>query len=291
MVDIRIVTDSTAHFPNPHLAQQYDITVVPNTIQIGGRVYKEGVDLSAEDAMRLCTHDQMIPIVAPPDETAFADVYRQIAGSCDAIISIHPSRKIFPSWDQARAAAGQLSGQCEIVVIDSQTVSAGQAMLARTAAQAAQTEATLDDAVRKIRGAIDRIYSVYYIDAMNSLLQKNIMSRSHVILGSMLGVKPFLTIEEGALRPIEKVRTRSQAVERLIEFVTEFTDIEDVVILQNKPYASEQTRILQDRLAVEFPGRHFPYILYGPSLTGLLGTEVTGIVLLESEMEYLDDGF
>jgi DegV family protein with EDD domain len=291
MVDIRIVTDSTAHFPNPHLAQQYDIAVVPNTIQIGGRVYKEGVDLSAEDAMRLCTHDQMIPIVTPPDETAFVEVYRQIGGSCDAIISIHPSRKIFPSWDQARAAAGQLSGQCEIVVIDSQTVSAGQAMLARAAAQAAQTEATLDDAVRKIRGAIDRIYSVYYIDAMNSLLQNNIMSRSHVILGSMLGVKPFLTIEEGALRPIEKVRTRSQAVERLIEFVTEFTDIEDVVILQNKPYASEQTRILQDRLAVEFPGRHFPYILYGPSLTGLLGTEVTGIVLLESEMEYLDDGF
>src|SRR5690606_19480119 len=219
------------------------------------------------------------------------DSHRHAAGR-DGFCGCVPSASRFlPSGDRARAAAGQASGQGEIVVIDSQTVSAGQAMLARAAAQAAQTEATLDEAVRKIRGAIDRIYSVYYIDAMNSLLQNNIMSRSHVILGSMLGIKPFLTIEEGALRPIEKVRTRAQAVERLIEFVTEFTDIEDVVILQNKPYASEQTRILQDRLAVEFPGRHFPYILYGPSLTGLLGTEVTGIVLLESEMEYLDDGF
>jgi hypothetical protein len=77
----------------------------------------------------------------------------------------------------------------------------------------------------------------------------------------------------------------------MVEFVVEFTDIEEVIILQNKPYISDQTRMLQDRLAVEFPGRHFPYALYGPSLTALLGTEVPGVVVLESEMEFFDDGY
>lgn len=291
MVKIQIVTDSTAHFTNPHLIQQHGITVIPNTIQIAGKRYKEGTELTNEEAMRLAQYEQMIPTVESPGEADFADVFRRLAGTCEAIISIHPSRKIYPSWDYARAAAAHIAGQCEIVVIDSQTISVGQAMLTRIAARACEEENGLEEVVRKVRGAIDRVYSVYFMDAINALYQNEIMSRSHVILGTMLGVKPFLTIEDGALKPIEKVRTRSQAIERLVEFVVEFTDIEEVVILQNKAYASDQTRMLQDRLAVEFPGRHFPYALYGPSLAALIGFEAMGVVLLESEMEYLEDGF
>ncbi len=291
MVNIQIVTDSTAHFINPHVVQQHGITIIPNGIYIAGKRYKEGVDLTNEEAMRLLHYEQVTPQVESPTEADYLDVFRRLAGGCEAIVSIHPSRKMYPSWDHARAAATQIAGQCEIVVIDSQTLSVGQAMLTRIAARACEEETSLEEVVRKVRGAIDRVYSVYFMDAVNALFHNEIMSRSHVILGTMLGVKPFLTVEDGALKPIEKVRTRSQAIERLVEFVIEFTDIEEVVILQNKPYASDQTRMLQDRLAVEFPGRHFPYALYGPSLTALIGSEAMGVVLLENEMEYLEDGF
>jgi DegV family protein with EDD domain len=290
MVKIQVVTDSSAQFTNPHLIQQYGVTVVPNRITIAGKPYREGVDLSADEAMKLCLHEQTVPVVHSPTEADFAEVYRNLFGTCDAILSIHPSRKIFPSWDHGRAAANQVAGSSEIVVIDSQTISAGQAMLVRVAVRAAEENATVEAIVRKVRGAVERVYTVFYVDAINSLLQNDILSQSHVILGSMLGIKPFLTVEDGLLKPIEKVRTRSQAIERLVEFVVEFTDIEDVVILQSKSHISDQTRMLQDRLAVEFPGRHFPYMLYGPSLTALIGTDATGIVLFESEMEYLDDG-
>lgn len=291
MIKIQVVTDSSAQVTNPHLIQQQDVTVVPNRITIAGKTYREGVDLNADEAMKLCLHEQTVPVVQSPSEAEFAEVYRQLVGTCDAIISIHPSRKMFPSWDHGRAAANQVAGSSEIVVVDSQTISAGQAMLVRVAGQAAEEESSVEAVVRRVRGAVERVYSVFYVDAINSLMQNEILSQSHVILGSMLGIKPFLTVEDGLLKPIEKVRTRSQAIERLVEFVVEFTDIEDVVILQNKSHISDQTRMLQDRLAVEFPGRHFPYTLYGPSLTALVGTEATGIVLFESEMEFIDDDF
>ena len=291
MSRIRIVTDSAAHFANPHFVEQYPITVVPNTITIGDKGYREGVDLSAEEAMQLIVKDQLAPVVTAPDEAAFASVFRQLADTCDAIISIHPSRKLFPGWDHAKAAARQIGGHCEVVVIDSQTISVAQGMLVRAAARIIEDEDDLDTIIRKIRGAIDRIYSVFYIDEINSLLQHQILSSSHTILGAMLGLKPFLAMDDGMLKPIEKVRTRSQAIERLVEFVIEFTDIEEVVILQNKSYISDQTRMLQDRLTIEFPGRHFPYMLYGPSLASLVGTEVTGVALLESEMEFMENGF
>ena len=291
MTKIHIVTDSAAHFANAQFVQQFPVTVVPNTVRIGTKTYRDGVDISAEDAMRLVLNEQTVPVITPPDEKAFLEVYRRVAANADGIISIHPSRKMSASWEYARAAAQQMVGHCEVVAIDSQSISAGQAMVVRVAARIVQEEIDLDVAVRKIRGVIERVYSVFYIDEINAMLNKHILSSSHTILGSMLGIKPFLAIEDGELKPIEKVRTRAQAIERLTEFVVEFTEIEDVVILQNRAAVSEQTRMLQDRLAVEFPGRHFPYTLYGPSLTALIGTEVTGVALLESEMEYLNNDF
>src|SRR5690606_29673965 len=225
------------------LMQQYGVTVVPNRITIAGKTYREGVDLNADEAMKLCLHEQAVPVVEPPSEHEFAEVYRRLVGTCDAILSIHPSRKIFSSWDNGRAAANQVAGSSEIVVIDSQTISAGQAMLVRVASRAAEEEESVEAVVRKVRGAVDRVYTIFYVDSINSLMQNDILSQSHVILGAMLGIKPFLTVEDGLLRPIEKVRTRSQAIERLVEFVVEFTDIEDVVILQNKSHISDQTRM------------------------------------------------
>src|SRR5690606_2996593 len=208
-----------------------------------------------------------------------------------AIISIHASREISPSLGMARRAAQQVAGNCRIVVVDSETVSVGQAMLVRVAVRAAQEQDTLEDVVRVVRGAVERIYTVFYTESMDYLLQSRIMSPSHTILGAMLGIKPFLSVENGRLQPMEKVRTRAQAIERLVEYAVEFSDIEDMVILQHKPFMSEQTRMLQERLAVEFPGRHFPYGMYGPSLAALIGADATGLAILESEIEKDDDDF
>ncbi|HEX2620285.1 MAG TPA: DegV family protein, partial [Phototrophicaceae bacterium] len=105
------------------------------------------------------------------------------------------------------------------------------------------------------------------------------------------GVKPLLSIEEGRLMPIEKVRTRLQAVERIVEFVTEFDGIRKAVILQHRPAISEQTRMLQDRLSVDVPNREFPYSVYSPSLAALIGADASGLVLLEDETENYNHDF
>lgn len=291
MPNIQIVTDSCAHFINAQFIQQNPITVIPNKIRIGGRTYLEGIDLSSEEAVRLIAQEQFTPVVSSPTESDFAEVYRRLAATSDAIISIHPSQHLYPSWHNGRAAAQQIGGHCEIAVIDSQTLSAGQAMLVRVAATAIAEGASAEEVIRMVRGAVERIYSIFYVETVNSLLHNKIISGSHAILGAMLGIKPFLTIEGGYLTPMEKVRTRAQAVERLVEFVVEFTEIDDVVILQNKPHMSEQTRMIQDRLALEFPNRYFQYTLYSPSLAALIGTDATGVVILETETEEIDDGF
>ncbi len=92
--------------------QQHPITVVPNKISIAGKTYREGVDLSAEDALKLIAHQPYAPLITVPSEAQYTEVYTRLARSCDAIISIHASWELLPSWENAMAAARLLSGHC-----------------------------------------------------------------------------------------------------------------------------------------------------------------------------------
>jgi len=289
MQNVHIVTDSCANFASPHFLHQHPVTVVPNKISIAGKTYRDGIDLGAEEALRLMRTQTYAPLVTSPTVNDYVEIYNRLARSNEAIVSIHASRELYPSWQNAKTAARQLAGRCQIEVIDSQLVCAAQGMLVKVAAKAIQEHNTMDDIVRTARGAIERTYTIYYVETVNYLLQNKIMTTSHSLLGTMLGIKPFLSLEHGHMILVEKVRTRAQAVDRLLEFVVEFTDIEDVVLLQHKPHMSEQTRMLQDRLAVEFPGRHFPFAMYTPSMAALIGADATGVVVLEKELEDLDD--
>ena len=291
MTKIHVVTDSGARFANQRLLQQYPVTVIPYQLDIGGTLYKEGVDISDDDAMRLIKSQSKPPELIAPSEDDYAETYASLSRVYDGIISIHTSREITDSWNNARRAAQRMKDTCEVVAIDSRTISAGQGMLVRLAGQAALDDLPYEESVQKVRDAVDRIFTTFYVESLDYLMANNIMSESRAILGSMLKIKPIISIEEGKPMVTEKVRTRSQAIDRLIEFLVEFDNIDDAMIVQNRSHITEQARQIQDRLSLEFPGRHFPYTMYGMSLAVLLGGEATGVMVLESEMEDFEDDY
>ncbi len=291
MPNIHIVTDSGARFSNPRLIKHYPVTILPNILEIGGQRYKEDIDLSTEEALQLIATQKTPPRVIPPSENDYAELFAKLSYHYDAVISIHPSREISESWQNGKRAAQQISGKCEIAIVDSQSLCAGQGMLVRVAARAAQEQKTVEDIIQTVRGAVERIYSVYYLSNLDYLRLNDIMKPSHAILSTRLKIKPFVSLEEGELIVIEKVRTRQQAIERLVEFLVEFIELDDAVILQHRKNISEETRLLQDRLSVEFPGQHFPYTMYSGTMASLLGTTATGIAVLEKIVDDLDYDF
>jgi DegV family protein with EDD domain len=278
---VRIVTDSSAHFPNPEIIEHYDIQVVPLTIQLGSQTFREGIDIDPDTFFRLASHGSPSASLTAPSVEKFADLYKQLNRETDQILSLHMSRHMSQTWDNARAASKTLLGRCEIMALDSMTISVGLALLVETAAQAAENGADLEEIVRDIRAMLPHVYSVFYVETLDYLRYNGLLSEAQSILGTMLDIKPFLTIEEGELIPMEKVRTQTQAIDKLVEFVAEFSALEKLVILQNAPYPTERTRQLQDRLAVEFPGRHFPIMMYGPSLVTMIGPDGMGVVVHE----------
>lgn len=277
-MNIQIVTDSCAHGQLPA-----NITVVANTLSLQGKTYREGVDLSPEEALKLFSRQPYAPLIHVPTQEDYLAIYERLARDADAILSIHASREILPSWQNARAAAKQMAGRCEVEVIDSRTISAGQGILVRLAAKSLEGGASFEETVRVLRGAVERIYSVYYVESTEFLMQNQIMSPSHSILGMMLNLKPVLTVEEGRLAPMEKVKTRTQAIDRIAEFAVEFLAFDDAVVVQHRAGGNDPSRMLYDRLNADFPNQQFPNTLYGASLAALIGTEATGLVILESE--------
>jgi fatty acid kinase fatty acid binding subunit len=291
MTKIHVVSDSGARFSNPRLLQQYPVSILPYKLDIGSKHYREEIDLTAEEAMRLIKSQSKPPKLVAPSEEEYAELYSNLSRVYDVIISIHTSRELSKSWYNARRAAQRIGDSCEIAVIDSRTISAGQGMLVRVAGQAALDQLGAEEAIQKVRDAVDRVFSIYYVESLEYLHHNDIMSEARAILGTILNIKPIISVEDGQAIVTEKVRTRSQAIDRLVEFLTEFDDLDDAMIVQNRSHITEQARQLQDRLSMEFPGRHFPYTMYGIALAVILGGSATGVVVLESEIEGLDDGF
>jgi len=260
------------------------MTIVPNTLVIGGTPYRDGEDLSTEKLVGLMRHQTKPPRVIPPSVEDFAAVYTRLAYHHDAILSVHMSRELSDSWKHAKAAAKQLEGHVQVHVIDSTTLDGAQGMVIRAAVRAIEKHGDdIETIVRTVRAAADRAYGVYYVNSPEFLSQNGILKPSHAVLSAMMGTIPVVSIEDGVIVPIEKVRTRSQAVDRLLDFVVEFEAIEDALILQPGTFMSEHTRNLQDRLASEFKGIHFPHAIYSATLAAYIGIDATGLVILEGD--------
>lgn len=284
-----IVTDSAATFRNERIIKQYPLTIVPFTVEVNERRYQDGVDLHPDDTLRLFQDFATSPKIHPPTVEEFVAAYAALSHVCDGIISIHPSREMSQSWQNARLAAQQIGGGCQVAVIDSRSMGVGQAMLARSAAQMIHDGLDFDSIVQRVRHAVDRIFSMYIIESTDYIRHNGIMADERSILSKLLGVYPVLNIEEGKWHITEKVTSPSSIVDRLFDFAAEFDFLSEAMIVQNQQKITDDTRTLQDKLGVEFPGQHFPFTVYSAALASILGPTAVGIVILESEMDYLDN--
>jgi DegV family protein with EDD domain len=286
---VSIVTDSTACFEDPNVIEDFGITIVPLNIHFGNRLYKDGIDLSPEDVFHHMRHGQRHPIITAPPVSAFEAVYKEINKTTDQICVLVSSQQFTNTFQNAQAARKSLLGRCDIVVLDSMINSACLGYLVEAVAMAAKLDANLEEVVRAARGIIPRLYSVYYVDDLSYIQQAGLIGETQAILGTMLEIKPLLTIEEGKLITMEKVRTHSHAIDRMIEFVTEFTHIERLSILQNTLRTTDRTRMLQDRLALELSHVNYPIVLYEPLITTLIGPDAMGMAVLEGTGDSPDD--
>jgi DegV family protein with EDD domain len=178
-------------------------------------------------------------------------------------------------------------GRCQITVVDSLTTSLGLGILATEAAQAAAEGQSLEEIEFLIRGMIPRVYIVFLAETLRYLERAGRIGQAQAMLGAMLDIKPFLAIEDGEIIPLEKVRDSEGAVDKLFEFVGEFSKIEQMAIMQSTPEPIEETKMLIERLEMIFPKIKPPILVYSPVLACHIGPNGLGVIVYEG----LEEGF
>ena len=278
MTQVKIITDSSADLP-PEIAAALGITVLPLTIHFGNKVFREGVDLNAQEFFDHLAHNGAFPKATPPPLDLFESTYAELMKQTDQIVSIHVSSKLSQTFMRAQRAAAPLLGRAKIHVIDSQLVSVGLGTLVIAAAQAAARGENVHQVVRLVRGMIPRIYIAFFSDTLEYLERGGRIRKAQAILGGMLNIKPLLIFEDGDLVALEKVRTRAKAVEKLVEFIVEFTHIERMVILHST--TPDDVNLLIEQINLALPNLEMKVELYGPTLGAHLGPGALGVVVYE----------
>ena len=285
MSRVHIVTDSTVQFCTPGFAEQHTFTQVPLSIRLGERTYLDDHQITTSQIFEQEVAGGPLPVTAAPTVEQFASAYVAASRYTDQILSIHASGKLSATVSHALAASEAVKGRCAVEVVDSQSISAGLGALVEMATLAAERGAALDEVVRLVRGAVPRLYAVFFVETLSHLAHAGHANPAQAILANMLNLKPFLTLEEGELAPMEKTRNRLQALEKLVEFVTEFTDIEYLAIMHGEDSPSADAVQVRERLEAAYPGRAWPLLTYGPSLAALLGPRALGVMVCEAEVE------
>lgn len=280
MSRVHIVTDSEATI-EPAVAERLNVTIVPLTVRINDKDYQDGTGLEHEEILFRMARDRVQCQIVGPTAEGFQRVYSRLTRHTNQIISLHSSAGLSLVRREAQKAANRFLGRCDIVVMDSETISLGLGILVQEAALLARASFPLGEIVRQIRGMIRRVYIVLVTDTLDYLERSHLVSPAQVILGDMLGIKPFLAIEGGHIIPMEKVRNRDRAIDKLTEFANEFSHIEQMAILQSTSYPTEETKMLQERLAIILPGKEYPILLYGPLLASHVGPDGMGLVVYE----------
>lgn len=243
---LHIVTDSTCDLPREAI-QALGITVVPLSIFFGEEELLDGVDIQAEQFFRRLDRDPNMPRTSQPSPALFARAYQRLVDEgATEILSIHLSAKLSGTLESARQGAEGIE-HVRIEYLDSTSVSLALGVGVMEAAKAARAGAGLDEARAIATDVFRRTHIFVTLDTLEYLRRGGRMSRGQEILGTLLKVKPVLSIQGGEVVPIGRVRTRQRAIEDLISRCADLRPVEHLFVIHST--TPEEATYVRDRLA------------------------------------------
>jgi len=263
-VVIKIVTDSTADVP-PGLAAELGITSVPLYVQFGGRSYKDRIDITEDEFYERLQTDSVHPTTAQPSPQDFAKAYDKLATDADGILSIHISDKMSGTISSARQGAKMMKKPVPVEIVDSKYTSMAQGLVVVAAVRLAKTGGDLQSLAAAARGFVGDVHLLVLFDTLKYIARGGRIGRAKALLGSILNVKPLLSIKDGEFVPVGQVRSRAKGIERLFDLAKEagHNIAEATVIHSTTP---DEAKSLADRIS-EFVSPDRIYVSrFGPVL-------------------------
>lgn len=268
-----VVTDSTADLPGEWRGR-YGIEVVPLKVLFGQETFRDGVDMTNEQFFSRLAASTTLPTTSAPSPGEFAEVYERLARDHDACISIHIGAQLSATAEAARVGASSVDG-FRVEVVDSETVSMPVAFLCRVAAESE----TLDAAVTAVKQRVPKTRVLALLDTLRYLEMGGRLSRAQAMIGTMLDVKPLLLVADKEIKPVDRVRTRSRAMGRMVEFFRGEMPVEALAVMHAQ--APDEAEQIATQLRKELPDMEIPIGQIGCVLGTHTGPKALGLVYIK----------
>jgi len=242
---VKIVTDSSADLPAP-IIKDLDIAVVPLYVRFGEQVYRDRIDISEDEFYQRLVRDTIHPSTIQPSPQDFAEVYQKLSKECTGIVSVHISSKLSGTYNSALQGKTDIKS-CPIEVIDSQVLSMALGLIVISAAKMAREGAGIDDIVSEVKKLVSAVHLTGVLDTLKYVLLGGRIGKAKALLGSLLNVKPVLSLKDGEVVPAGQVRSRNKGIDRLVEIAKGDGNVRELAVVYNT--TPEDAEILADKIA------------------------------------------
>jgi len=244
--------------------EELGITVVPLYIRFGEEVHRDRVTISEDEFYKRLEHPKIHPITSQPGPQDFLEVYNKLAAGADGIISVVISTKLSGTYNSAMMAKDMVVKGCPIEVVDSLSVTGGLGITTLLAARMAKAGESLENITREVKAAVPRTHLFALFDTLKYLLLGGRIGKAKALLGSILNIKPLLSLKEGEVVPVGQIRTRVKGIDKLVEFCQGYKNIQDLVVVHAT--TPDEAVTLADRLSPVFDRKRMVMSRLGPAL-------------------------
>ncbi len=247
---VKIVTDSVCDLPS-EVTKELGITIVPLNVRFGDAVYRDGIDMTAEEFYHRLQYAKILPVTSVPAPATFAEIYDRVAEETDEILAIILTSKLSGTYQVAVQSTALMKQKCRVEVIDSGTAVMAQGMVVITAAKAAQAGASFDEVKDVTRRNLKRVDMRAAFDTLEYLRRGGRIGAAEAFLGSLLKINPIIMLRDGVVQPAGRERSWGKVLEYLVKFVTSHAHIEEVAI--EDAMCPDDAELLAEKLSPYFP--------------------------------------
>lgn len=214
---MKIITDSTADLQK-EFALKHDIEVVPLTIHLGERSWKDYYDVDPDEFYEMIKKTSAFPTTSQPTPQDFVNAYKPFVEKGEPILSLHLSSRLSGTYQSAMLAKSQFP-DASIEVVDSLQASFALGMMILFCAEKSKKGTPISDIADFARQVGTQIETYFSVDSLDHLHRGGRIGKAQAFLGTLMKIKPLLKVVHGEVQPVEKIRTKEKLLNRFVELV------------------------------------------------------------------------
>ena len=222
--NVAVVTDSVAQVP-VEMARQLGITVIPFTVSFDGQLYQDGIDLAPQELYHRMRLEKVMPTTNAPSLGQYLQAFEAcLRAGAQAVLYVALSSKLSSGYNAAKQAAEIVRDEfpdCLIVVLDSQQATISQGFIAIAAARAAAAGKPLPEVQQVAEEAKRRVGFAATLETLEYLARGGRIGKAAYLLGNLIKINPILTIKDGEVTPVSRVRGENHALRAIVDYVVE----------------------------------------------------------------------